>query len=69
MLSQFITLGQLSAAQGSPQIPSSMGTPIRRPLSVANGGNQRLYSERDIRKIIWLREQTALGLTISQAIT
>jgi DNA-binding transcriptional MerR regulator len=31
-------------------------------------GNQRLYSERDIRKIIWLREQTALGLTISQAI-
>jgi MerR family transcriptional regulator, light-induced transcriptional regulator len=38
------------------------------PSPLRTSGNQRLYSERDIRKIIWLREQTAVGLTISQAI-
>lgn len=38
------------------------------PAPLRTSGNQRLYSERDIRKIIWLREQTAVGLTISQAI-
>jgi DNA-binding transcriptional MerR regulator len=30
--------------------------------------NQRLYSERDIATINWLREHTATGMTISQAI-
>lgn len=38
------------------------------PSPLRTEGNQRLYSERDIRQITWLREQTALGLTISQAI-
>ena len=38
------------------------------PSPLRTGGNQRLYSERDIRVIAWLREQTAVGLTISQAI-
>ncbi len=31
-------------------------------------GNQRLYSERDVATISWLRDQTRLGLTISQAV-
>jgi DNA-binding transcriptional MerR regulator len=38
------------------------------PSPMRTDGNQRLYSERDVRKITWLREQTAMGLTISQAI-
>jgi MerR family transcriptional regulator, light-induced transcriptional regulator len=38
------------------------------PSPLRTEGNQRLYSERDIRIITWLREQTAVGLTISQAI-
>lgn len=38
------------------------------PTPLRTEGNQRLYSERDIRTITWLREQTAVGLTISQAI-
>jgi len=38
------------------------------PSPLRTEGNQRLYSERDIRMISWLREQTAAGLTISQAI-
>jgi MerR family transcriptional regulator, light-induced transcriptional regulator len=38
------------------------------PAPLRTNGNQRLYSERDIRTITWLREQTSLGLTISQAI-
>ncbi|HQY30754.1 MAG TPA: MerR family transcriptional regulator [Thermomicrobiales bacterium] len=38
------------------------------PSPLRTEGNQRLYSERDIRIISWLREQTAAGLTISQAI-
>jgi MerR family transcriptional regulator, light-induced transcriptional regulator len=38
------------------------------PAPLRTEGNQRLYSERDIRTITWLREQTAVGLTISQAI-
>lgn len=31
-------------------------------------GNQRLYSDRDIAMIVWLRDQTKQGLTISQAV-
>jgi methanogenic corrinoid protein MtbC1 len=31
-------------------------------------GNQRLYSERDVAVISWLRDQTRRGLTISQAV-
>ena len=31
-------------------------------------GNHRLYSERDVATIRWLREQTHRGLTISQAV-
>ncbi len=31
-------------------------------------GNQRLYSERDLATIAWLRDQTRAGLTISQAV-
>lgn len=31
-------------------------------------GNHRLYSERDIATIRWLRDQTTQGLTISQAV-
>jgi DNA-binding transcriptional MerR regulator len=38
------------------------------PTPLRTEGNQRLYSERDIRIIAWLREQTEAGLTISQAI-
>lgn len=40
---------------------------VPRPTRTA--GNQRLYSERDIATISWLRDQTKSGLTISQAIT
>jgi MerR family transcriptional regulator, light-induced transcriptional regulator len=32
-------------------------------------GNQRLYSDRDIALITWLRDQTRQGLSISQAVT
>lgn len=39
------------------------------PRPVRSGGNQRLYSERDIAVIAWLRKQTRDGLSISQAIT
>ncbi|MDP8908320.1 MAG: MerR family transcriptional regulator [Chloroflexota bacterium] len=38
------------------------------PRPSRSGGNQRLYSERDIAVISWLREQTAKGLSISQAV-
>ncbi|MGH2561287.1 MAG: MerR family transcriptional regulator [Thermomicrobiales bacterium] len=38
------------------------------PAPARTAGNQRLYSERDIAVIRWLREQTDVGLTISQAI-
>ena len=38
------------------------------PRPDRTSGNQRLYSERDIATIAWLREQTASGMTISQAI-
>lgn len=38
------------------------------PSPLRTSGNQRLYCEQDIRKISWLREQTAMGMTISQAI-
>ena len=31
-------------------------------------GNQRLYSDRDIATIAWLRDQTETGMTISQAV-
>jgi MerR family transcriptional regulator, light-induced transcriptional regulator len=31
-------------------------------------GNQRLYSERDVAIILWLRDQTRQGLSISQAV-
>ena len=38
------------------------------PSPARTGGNQRLYSERDIAVITWLRDQTRAGVTISQAI-
>jgi MerR family transcriptional regulator, light-induced transcriptional regulator len=38
------------------------------PSPKRTAGNQRLYSERDIAIIAWLRDQTQVGLTISQAI-
>jgi methanogenic corrinoid protein MtbC1 len=38
------------------------------PQPSRTGGNQRLYSERDIALIGWLRDQTQAGLTISQAV-
>lgn len=38
------------------------------PSPTRTPGNQRLYSERDIAMIAWLRDQTRGGLTISQAI-
>lgn len=38
------------------------------PRPSRSAGNQRLYSERDIAVISWLREQTANGLSISQAV-
>ncbi len=38
------------------------------PRPGRTSGNQRLYAERDIATISWLREQTASGMTISQAV-
>jgi methanogenic corrinoid protein MtbC1 len=38
------------------------------PAPNRTDGNQRLYSERDIALIGWLRDQTRAGLTISQAV-
>lgn len=32
-------------------------------------GNQRLYSDRDVAIILWLRDQTQQGLSISQAVS
>ena len=40
------------------------GTPM--PHRTASG--QRLYSERDIAIVRWLRDRTAAGMTISQAV-
>ncbi|RIK37781.1 MAG: MerR family transcriptional regulator, partial [Chloroflexi bacterium] len=39
---------------------------IPRPFRTS--GNQRLYSERDIGVVAWLRDRTAEGMTISQAV-
>lgn len=39
---------------------------VPRPTRTA--GNQRLYSDRDIATIAWLRDQTRAGMTISQAV-
>ena len=38
------------------------------PAPARTAGNQRLYSDRDIATIAWLRDQTRAGLTISQAV-
>ena len=38
------------------------------PVPQRTGCNQRLYSDRDIATINWLRDQTKSGMTISQAI-
>jgi methanogenic corrinoid protein MtbC1 len=38
------------------------------PAPDRSAGNQRLYSERDVAVIGWLRDQTRDGLTISQAV-
>jgi len=38
------------------------------PAPSRTQGNHRLYSERDIALITWLREQTQAGITISQAV-
>lgn len=38
------------------------------PRPTRTAGNQRLYSDRDIAVIAWLRDQTRAGLTISQAV-
>lgn len=38
------------------------------PSPCRTSGNQRLYSERDISIISWLRDKTNEGLTISQAV-
>ncbi len=38
------------------------------PMPSRTAGNQRLYSERDLAIISWLRDQTRDGLTISQAV-
>ena len=38
------------------------------PSPVRTDGNQRLYSDRDIALIAWLRDQTRSGVTISQAV-
>ena len=38
------------------------------PKPERTAGNQRLYSERDVSVISWLRDQTRRGLTISQAV-
>ena len=38
------------------------------PSPVRTDGNQRLYSDRDVALIAWLRDQTRTGVTISQAV-
>jgi len=38
------------------------------PKPYRSAGDQRLYSEHDIAQIIWLRDRTAEGLIISQAV-
>jgi DNA-binding transcriptional MerR regulator len=38
------------------------------PMPARTAGNHRLYSDRDIATIAWLRDQTEAGLTISQAV-
>ncbi len=38
------------------------------PAPARTEGNQRLYSERDVAVVSWLRDQTRAGLTISQAV-
>ena len=38
------------------------------PDPARTSGNQRLYSDRDLATIAWLRDQTRSGLTISQAV-
>jgi methanogenic corrinoid protein MtbC1 len=38
------------------------------PCPARTGGNQRLYSDRDVATIAWLRDRTSSGMTISQAI-
>lgn len=38
------------------------------PAPCRTTGNQRLYSERDLALICWLRDRTREGLTISQAV-
>ncbi|MGI8475346.1 MAG: MerR family transcriptional regulator, partial [Thermomicrobiales bacterium] len=38
------------------------------PSPVRTSGNQRLYSEQDIALVNWLRDRTASGMTITQAI-
>ncbi|MBA3450468.1 MAG: B12-binding domain-containing protein [Chloroflexia bacterium] len=38
------------------------------PAPARSAGNHRLYSDRDVAVITWLRDQTRSGLTISQAI-
>jgi MerR family transcriptional regulator, light-induced transcriptional regulator len=38
------------------------------PKPDRDAGGQRLYSEREIQAIQWLREQTALGVAISRAV-
>jgi MerR family transcriptional regulator, light-induced transcriptional regulator len=38
------------------------------PSPARTDGNQRLYSERDVATISWLRDQTRAGLTASQAV-
>ena len=39
------------------------------PSPCRTQGNQRLYSERDVAVICWLRDQTRGGMTISHAVT
>jgi methanogenic corrinoid protein MtbC1 len=41
----------------------------RFPAPCRTQGNQRLYSERDVAVICWLRDQTRAGMTISHAVT
>lgn len=38
------------------------------PAPARTDGNQRLYSDRDVATIVWLRDQTRAGMTISQAV-
>lgn len=39
------------------------------PAPCRSGGNQRLYCDRDVAIIAWLRDQTRNGMTISHAVT